>query len=716
MRRFKPIALLEHSGFMASVMTVVLAALWMRSGWWPEWHWNWEEGREWRIGADSAAPYFYLREDGTVEGLSVDVLNEAARRRGVKLKWVRVEPPETLDEAFAKGKVDLWPAVAMTPARTRQYQFTEPWLENSYGLLTRAGVEPPLKTAEDVRGRRVAILGSGVFTHLTEKFLPQGKWIRYPGRRETVEAMCRGEADAAVVEVRFLETIMMERPPGCEHASLRLIMIPGASTQLRIMSTAEARQTAGQLRSAITKMAQENYLTGAVERWSALASQDIRSAYQLEQAVTKRRQFQDALLVVVLLLLGLGRLYRRAHVDRLRAAEAQAAAERANTAKSEFLANMSHELRTPLNAIVGLTQLVIEAEMNAGKRKDLEAVKSSAGTLLQIINEVLDLARIEAGRMRLEEAVFDLRGLGEEVIALFRPQARTRGIGLRLEYPRGLGRYFVGDGLRVRQVLTNLVGNSMKFTERGEVAVEVERGGKRDGRRGVRITVRDTGIGIESAMQQRVFEKFEQGHASANRTYGGTGLGLAICHELVQLMGGRITVESTPGAGSAFSVELWLSRRRPGREARVEAPAKAPERPARILLAEDNALNRTVVLRSLDKLHYHVDVAANGEDAVALWRANPYDLILMDIQMPGLDGYEATMRIRSEESAGGGRRTPIVAVTANALEAERRRCLAAGMDDYLAKPLDIQRLRDKVRSFTEAATSPASSASVRSAR
>ena len=560
---------------MASVMAVVLVALWMRSGWWPEWHWYWEDGREWRIGADNAPPYFYLRADGTVEGLSVDVLNEAARRRGVKLKWVQVEPPETLDEAFAKGKVDLWPAVAMTPARARQYQFTEPWLENSYGLLTRAGVEPPLRTAEDVQGRRVAILGSAIFKHLTETYLPQGEWVRYPERRETVEAMCRGEADAAVVEVRFLETIMMERPPGCEQANLRLIMIPGAFTQLRIMSTAEARQTARQLRSAITKMAQENYLTGAVERWSALASQDIRSAYELEQAVRMRRQSQDALLVVVLLLLALGRLYRRAHIDRLRAAEAQLAAERANTAKSEFLANMSHELRTPLNAIVGLTQLVIEAEMDSGNRRDLEAVKSSAGTLLQIINEVLDMARIEAGRMRLEDAVFDLRALGGEVMALFRPQARTREIGMRLEYPAGLGRYFVGDGLRVRQILTNLVGNAMKFTERGEVAVEVERGGKRDGRRGVRITVRDTGIGIESAMQQRVFEKFEQGHASANRTYGGTGLGLAICHELVQLMGGRITVESTPGTGSAFTVELWLPRRRPRREARVEADRKS---------------------------------------------------------------------------------------------------------------------------------------------
>ncbi len=673
-----------------------------------------DQNRVWRIGADHAPPYYFLRPDGRIEGLAVDVLNAAAERSGVKLNWVRVEAPETLDDAFQAGRVDLWPAVAETPGRKERYKFTEPWLENSYGLLTRTDADPRVDKVEDVAGRVIAIRGSAIFRHLAGRNLPQATWIQYPHREETVQALCRGEAAAAVVEVRFLDTIMMERPEGCETAKFRLIMIPEATTQLRIMSTAEAENEAGRLRRAITSLALENRLTATLEKWSALASQDTRSAYELEQAVQIQKITRYALAALGLGLLLFAWLYRQSARQRKAAQKAMRLAEKANAAKSEFLANMSHEIRTPLNAIVGMTQLAIEGEQDRAKREELESVRISAEALMQLINDILDLSKIEAGHVRVDTAPFNLQRLIEEVMVMFRPHAVARGLELRCDYDAGMGEHFNGDAVRLRQVLTNLVGNAVKFTNEGEVSIEVRRV-RKNLRKFVRIAVRDTGIGIPWEAQARLFQKFQQADASTSRTHGGTGLGLAISRQLVELMGGRIRLDSLPGEGSTFSVELDLEPVRggveiPDEEAPLPKPAPASSGRGRILVAEDNALNQKVILRALERINCDVDIAHNGEEALDLWTRQNYDLVLMDCQMPVVDGYQASARIRKVERQTG-RRTPIVAVTANALESERLRCIAAGMDDYIPKPFDLERLRETVMRYSGRATSPSPSSS-----
>jgi signal transduction histidine kinase/CheY-like chemotaxis protein len=662
--------------------------------------------REWRIGADQSPPYYFLRPDGRVEGLAVDVLTEAARRSGVKLKWVRVEAPETLDDAFRAGKVDVWPAVAITPQRAERYKFTAPWLENSYGLLTRVDLDPPVERLEDVNGRTIAIRGSAIFVQLARSNLPPAKWLQFAHREETVQAVCRGEAVASVVEVRFLDTIMMERPEGCATARFRLIMIPEAMTQLRVMSTPEAYPVALHLRNSITRLALDHQLTAAVETWSALGSQDTRSAYQLENAVRQTKWARMALAGIGLMLLVVVILYHQAVRARRRAREALYAAQRANEAKSEFLANMSHEIRTPLHAIAGLTQLVLEGETDKEKRQELEAIRVSTDALMQIINDVLDLSKIEAGHVTIEKEPFDLRGVAEEVLAMFSASARAKGLLLELDYPEDTARWFYGDAGRVRQVLTNLVSNAVKFTKAGSVSIAVRRGQRLGLWRRVSITVRDTGVGIAPEALPRLFQKFQQADASTTRTYGGTGLGLAISRELAELMGGSLRVESKVGEGSAFTFELRLEKAPAPGASRPRAP-KEPVAGAtlRVLVAEDNLLNQRVVLRALERLRCEVDVARNGEEALERWTQEHYDLVLMDCQMPGMDGYQTAAAIRRAE-ASTGRRTPIIAVTANALESERMRCLAAGMDDYVPKPFELDRLRAAVERHAGRATSP----------
>ena len=255
-----PLAIRLFRSWPFVIGALVCVAAGLGTWWW--WSSDRIDGqRVWRIGADEAPPYYFLRPDGRIEGLAVDVLNAAARRSGVNLKWVRVEAPETLDDAFRAGRVDLWPAVAETPGRARHHRFTEPWLENSYGLLTRTDLDPPVERVEDVGGRMIAIRGSAIFRHLASQKLPAATWREYPQREQTVQAVCRGEAAAAVVEVRFLDTIMMERPEGCERAKFRLVMIPGALTQLRVMATPEAEAVALRLRREITSLALENRLS-----------------------------------------------------------------------------------------------------------------------------------------------------------------------------------------------------------------------------------------------------------------------------------------------------------------------------------------------------------------------------------------------------------------------------------------------------------------------
>ena len=392
---------------------------------------------------------------------------------------------------------------------------------------------------------------------------------------------------------------------------------------------------------------------------------------------------------------------------------AKAAAESANRTKSDFLASMSHEIRTPMNAIMGIADLLAKTALTPEQDKYVQIFRRSGDNLLNLINDILDLSKVEASQLDLEQTPFSLSDHLEKVMEMVAPRAQEKSLALACEIAPGLPNDLVGDPTRLRQVLLNLLGNAIKFTEAGGVSLRVEPDGNPGVPTALRFTVTDTGIGIAGEKLDRVFERFTQADSSTTRRFGGSGLGLTISRRLVELMGGRIWVRSQIDAGSVFAFavpfEISLAPARPI-AAPVGAGPEAALAPLRILMAEDSPDNCIIALAYLEDTPYQIDVAETGVRACEMFKAGRYDLVLMDRQMPAMDGLTATRTIRAWETANDRAPTPIIALTASALKGDRESCLAAGCTAYLTKPIKQDVLLKAIRDFSRVKAAPSAPA------
>ena len=611
-----------------------------------------------------------------MNGFALEVVAEAAKRIKLPIRFEKVT--DSAKKSLASGKIDLWPRLTPDSDDRRDVFFSEPWVGMSFCFLSKRGWKPHA-------GAKVAITGSDFLARQVAQSIPGAEAVPLKPGERLMGQVCSGGAEAAFVESRVLYAMLLnDRDHQCEGVQFETTPAKGAALPASIAATQDAAWAARLLREEIGHMAADGSLANFHAKWFLITSTET-------EAFDSLRHAERDLFAIRLLACGFAGLLVVMMLQARRLRKMRADAERASNLKTRFVANVSHELRTPLSGIVGLADMLSDTRLTAHQSELLRLVRSTARSLVQTTNDLLDVAKVQAGQLDVDRGPFDLRATAEEVCAMMAGRAVEKGIKLATSIDPNVPRRVEGDATRLRQVLMNLLGNALQFTECGEVklAVAVEKATPFQWQ--IEFSISDTGKGIPPEDLPRLFQDFEQSDVGREPLRRGAGLGLAMGKRLVDLMGGTIAVESPGGVGARFHFTLPFGVAGPDAGTPDQGGPSAGSQPLRVLVCEDDPVNQRVAVHMLNKLSHHVVAVANGTDAVAAAASEKFDVVLMDCQLPDIDGYEAARRIRAGGASAGAR---VVALTAAPLEEDRVHCREAGMEGFLAKPLSLLALSE----------------------